>query len=169
MLGKTWRLKRYRRLRDRLALVSADSNETPNELITLWRCIKPHDLIPVPTEYRAHTVVAVKFPNLPELVRGFTEHNRRIADEADYGIERAVTELAKTTHNVVFDLYLADQDHYPIDEHHLLTRLRGQLQEHQYLVAQHPSQYYQRLSELYYHDIVTLTDHLLDAQLRTLK
>lgn len=164
MRGKSWRFKRYRRLRKSLKLDITESESIPTELQMLWRLLKPEDLLPVNVEYRSTTVVTVGFPNLPELVSRFTEHNRAISEERDGLIERNHSQYSKDREVVLFDLYLADSDHYPVDEYQLLTRLRGQLQEHHYLVTQHASLYYQRHSEAYYRDIVTLTDCLLQSQ-----
>lgn len=167
MRGKSWRFKRYRRLRKKLNLDITESESIATELQKLWRLIQPEDLVPVGIEYRATTVITMGFPNLPELVTRFTEHNQAISEERDGLIERNHNQYSKERGTVLFDLYLADSEHYPVDEYQLLTRLRGQLQEHHYLVSQHASLYYQRHSEVYYRDIVTLVDCLLQSQPET--
>lgn len=162
MFTRAWRLRRYRRLMNANPLTVTDSDTIVNHLQQLWRCIQPKDLLPLPAAYRTQTVLTVCYPNLPGLVRALNEQNQLIAKEADSQLERRLARATRETVEVELDFYLADDDHLPVDEAVLLTRLRGLLQAHHGLVNRHTSHYYERHSEMLYKDVVTLTHALLD-------
>lgn len=162
MFGRTMRLRRYAR---RLATVNpqaTDSAVIAGQLADLWRGFRVKDLVLHPPTRRASAHLTVWWPTLPELVHGFHQHNHWIAEEAERRLEMEAHQRGRTKTSTVLDFYLADKDRLPIDEIHLLRRLQGLLQEHAYLVGQHSSHFYQRLSEPFYEDIIILTQQLIE-------
>jgi len=165
VFGRTMRLRRYARRLATLRPNSTDSAVIANQLADLWRGFRVKDLVYHPPTKRATTHLTVWWPTLPELVRDLQHHNHLIAEQADRRLEMDAHQRGRTQTHTVLDFYLADENRFPVDEIHLLRRLQGLLQEHAYLVDQHTSHFYQRLSEPFYEDIIVLTQTLIDLSL----
>ena len=162
MLTRAWRLRRYSRLVNTHPLVVTDSDTIVDNLQRIWRCLKPEDFLPIDPEFRNSEHLNVSYPNLPALVRALSEQNALIEKEADGLLEQRLSQAKNNRCLVNLDFYLADDEHYPIDEIKYLNRMRGLLQVHKYLVDKHPGHYYERHSEMLYKDIVTLTHVLIN-------
>ncbi len=162
MFGRTMRLRRYARRLATLRPSATDSAVIAQQLADLWRGFRVKDLVLHPPTQRATAHLTVWWPTLPELVREFQQHNHLIAEEADRRLEMEAHQRGRTKTRTVLDFYLADEEHLPVDEIHLLRRLQGLLQEHAYLVGQQTSHFYQRLSEPFYEDIIVLTHVLIE-------
>ncbi len=163
MLGRRLRLRRYRRQLAETELIATDSANVVARLASLWRGIKPKDLVDIAVQTRMSTKLRVCFNNLPLLVTRLKEHNALIAANSDRMLELSVARQGRVLTDVALDFYLADDHQLPVDEEALLRRLQGLLLEHAHLLRQQDGHYYQRLSELFYQDIIVLTTTLINA------
>lgn len=165
MFGRSLRLRRYRRQVDRMQLDATASHEIVDKLASLWQGFRIKDLLACTAHDRAKTPVMVWIPNLPDLVTEFGVQTTLILKEKDRTLDLRSRQGIKVKETVSLELYLSDRDGVAINETDYLRRLQGFLQEHAFVVKRHPNQFYQRLSEGYYEDIIELTYALLNANL----
>lgn len=163
MFGRQMRLRRYRRRLNNVNPQVTDSARIAQQLADLWRGFRVKDLAIIPQPTRSTSRLSMWYPNLPELLVAFQHHNHLIREQRDGTLEQRAHRNLQTRHSVILDFYFADNDHLGIVEIDALRRLQGLLQEHVYLLNQQESHYYQRLSEMFYEDILTLTHTLITA------
>lgn len=165
MFGRTTRLRRYDRKVRATPLNAQDSQQIVERLVGLWAEFRVGDLTHASISARNRTTLKVYFPCIVDLTLALMQHNQRIRDEMDGEIERSIHKQDWVAETVVLDLYLTDREQKTIDEKVSLRRLQGVLLEHRWLLRQQETQYYQRMSEPFYQDIITLTMALLEANL----
>lgn len=154
------RLAFYSHLIAEKPLDANDARLIAGQLASLWREIKPADVILTNSSIRGLLVLDVWTKNVVDLVDLLKQINQLIVQEKDSQLEALIFKYQER-YAVTVDFYLADEKHHPIDEVATLTRLRGLLQEHFHLLKQQENQYYQRLSSKFYHDAVELTETLV--------
>lgn len=169
MFGRQMRLRRYARRLQNVDPQVADSARIAHQLADLWRGFRVKDFTLIPESVRSTTHLSVWYPNLVALTRAFQQHNHLIRDERDGTLEQNVRRTLESRQSVILDFYLADDQHLAIAEADQLRRLQGLLQEHVYLVNQQETHYYQRLTEMFYEDILELTHTLVAAATKELR
>lgn len=155
--------RRWRRYRQRYAqqtLNSHDGAVVTDELLALWRHFHLPDLVNWPAAVRHSRELEVWRPSIHHWLADFRQHNTAIDRQRDQWLEQqAVEQISPQV--VSLDLYLADDDGYPIDELTALTQIRRLLTWHWGLLRPQPDLYYQRLSTRYYQDLIALTGTLI--------
>lgn len=157
------RLKRYIHEVKLLSDTRQTLETLPIALSEFWRLVQVADFENITPKTAMAVNLHIGHKNLPELIDFITEFNDHIANGRDGQIELLVKNEFIAKRTVVLDLYLSDTKQMPIDIRQMLVKLQGALMHHRYLLELQDNQYYQRMAERLYNEILTVTSVLVET------
>lgn len=158
--------RRLQRYQQQIAVIGSDLiplADLPLMLSEFWRQVNPEDFTTITARTAMSVQLSVSHDNLPGLIASYSDINEHIANQHDLFLETLMANSFNQQRQVLLDQYLADDQHMAIDLVASVTRLRGVLMHHRYLLELQTNQYYHRLSERVYRDTLAVTRTLVET------